>query len=266
MIIFRRELTTNFKALIIWSIALSAIILLMLSLYPQMAEQGKDLAKLLEAYPEGLREAFGMDTLDMSTLIGFYSVESFMMLTLFGSIYAAILAGGILSKEESDHTAEFLLSKPVTRNRIVSEKLILVIMNLVIFNVVVMLASLIGFQFATKSEMPMDTYFLLVVGAFLLHLTFAAISFLFSSFVRKSRKILSIALGLVLVSYFLSIAAGLSDKLSALSYVTPFDYVKASEIVANNQLDWVYVLLMGVIITVSISAAYVIYHRKDMSV
>ncbi|MBB6454061.1 ABC-2 type transport system permease protein [Salirhabdus euzebyi] len=265
MIIFKREWKTNLKSLLIWSASVTAVILLLLLIYPQMAEQQQDISELLKAYPEGLQQVFGMDQLDMSTLLGFYGIEVFMMLTLLGSIYASIFASNILSKEENDHTAEFLLAKPVTRRQIVTEKLLAVLCNVVILNIVATVSSLIGFQFAS-SKMPMDTFWIFVVGALLLHLTFAAISFFLSSFIRKSRKILSVSLAIVILSYFLSIAVGLSDSLEALKFFTPFEYVKATEIATTNQLDPLYLLLMGLIMVVSISLAYFIYHKKDMAV
>ncbi|TXK86222.1 ABC transporter permease subunit, partial [Parageobacillus sp. SY1] len=103
------------KSLIIWSIVLSGLILLTLSIYPQFAEQQKEMTKLLEAYPESIKKAFGMNELNMGDLMGFYGIEIYMISTLLGSIYSAILASNILAKEENEKTIEFLLSKPVTR-------------------------------------------------------------------------------------------------------------------------------------------------------
>lgn len=266
MIIFKREFKVNLKSLMMWSLSLSAIILIMLSIYPQLASEHQNIAKLIESLPDSFRNAFNMDAVDISTLIGFYSLESYIMITLLGSIYATILASGILSKEENDHTAEFLLSKPVSRKRIATEKLIVVFLNLIIFNITVAIASLLGFQFSENSDVPMDTFFALILGAFFLHVTFASIAFLLSSFVTKSRKILALSLGLVLVMYFLSIVAGLSEKLKILGYLTPFEFVKAADILLSHSLDVLYVVIMLLLSVVSITLAYMVYGRKDMQV
>ena len=64
-----------------------------------------------------------MDRLNFGTLIGFYAIECGNVLGLGGAFYAALCAAAILSKEEKERTAEFLLTHPVSRIRIITEKL-----------------------------------------------------------------------------------------------------------------------------------------------
>ena len=56
-----------------------------------------------------MKEAFGLGTLKMTEIIGFYGVENYLFVMLLGSMYIMILAAGILSKEESDKTIEFYM-------------------------------------------------------------------------------------------------------------------------------------------------------------
>lgn len=67
--------------------------------------------------------AFGMDRLGFGTLVGFYAIECGNILGLGGAFFASLCAVNMLSKEERDRTAEFLLSHPVSRRRVVTEKL-----------------------------------------------------------------------------------------------------------------------------------------------
>lgn len=264
--ILKREMKRNLKGLIIWSIVICGIVLLMLSIYPQMAAQQKGLDAMLEAYPDGLKKAFGMDKLDFGTLIGFYAVEVYMMTTLLGGIYASMLASNILVKEQSEKTIEFLLSKPVARTRVVMEKWLAVMVNLIIFNAVVVAASLTGFQFAKDSGADTVTFALLTAGGFLLHLTFAGVSFLLSAIVRRSRTVVSASLGIVFVTYFFSIMAGVSEKLDFLKFVSPFKYVDAAGIIKNNEIDPVYLCIMLGVIVLSVLSAHWYFNRKDISV
>jgi ABC-2 type transport system permease protein len=121
--IFQRELKRNLKSLIIWGTILSGLILMLLSMYTQFAANQQAMQDMLEAYPAQLKKAFGMDKLNMGSLIGFYGIEVYMFTTLVGSVYAALLASSILVKGESEKTIEFLLFKPVTRVQIVAGKL-----------------------------------------------------------------------------------------------------------------------------------------------
>ncbi len=48
-----------------------------------------------------------------------------------------------LSKEEKDQTAEFLLTHPVSRRRIITEKLTAVLVQIVVMNVIILSLSLL---------------------------------------------------------------------------------------------------------------------------
>ena len=202
--IFKREISRNLKSLIIWSLVLGGLVLLMLSIYPQFNMNNQNMKELLSAYPEPLKKAFSMDKLDMGTILGFYGIEIYMMTTLFGSIFASMLASNIISKEENEKTVEFLLSKPVTRTQIVTEKLLAMSANILILNSITAIISILGFQFAKNEQVSMKTFSLLVIATILLHFTFATISFFLSTIIKKSRNILSVSLGLVFVCYFLA--------------------------------------------------------------
>lgn len=264
--ILKRELARNLKSLIVWSLIMGAIIILMLSIFPQMAEQQQSMDDLMNAYPEAMRKAFGMDTLDLGTLIGFYGVEIHMITTLLGSIYAVMLASSILSKEHTDRTIEFLLSKPVTRTRIITDKWLAVLINLILFNSFSALSSIIGFQFAANSDVPAGTFALLIGMVFLLHLTFSCIAYLLSTLLRRGRAILSVSLGVVFITYFFSIMAGISDDLHFLKYFSPFKYADAADIISAGAVEPLYAGLMLAICAACVLIACSFYRRKDISV
>lgn len=266
MILFRRELRKNLKPLLIWSAALSALILIMMSVFTQMAKEAELLEQLTAAFPEGMLKVFGMDTLNMADVLGFYGVEVYSMTTLFGSIYAAILASGILSKEQSEKTIEFLLSKPVTRTRILTEKLAAALLYVVIFNLVIIVVSAISFLMIQSQEVDWSRFLLLSLAQLLLHAAFAAAGFFLSSIMNRSRTILPVSLGLVMVLYFVFVAANLSDSLSFLLYITPFHYVDAADILESGTLNVLSVTVIPLILLIGTGSAYVIYRRRDISV
>ncbi|GMB08111.1 ABC-2 type transport system permease protein [Thermolongibacillus altinsuensis] len=264
--IFKREFKRNIKSLIIWSIVLGSLILLTLSIFPQFAEQQKEMTKLLESLPESMIKAFGLDQLNIGDLMGYYGVRVYAMTTLLGSIYSAILASNILAKEENEKTIEFLLSKPITRSQIVTEKLFVVLVNIFILNGVSTIASIIGFQFTKDQEVPTDTFTLLIVAAILLHLTFAALAFMLSSIMKKTRNILSVSLGVVLVTYFMNILSGISEDIEFLKYFSPFKYVDPAPIINDNAIEPLYIFVMAAVILISIVMAYMVYRKKDIAV
>ena len=77
-------------------------------------------------------------------LVGFYAIECGNVLGLGGAFYAALCAVGILSKEER-RTAEFLLAHPVSRVKIITEKLIAVLIQIIALNLIIYAIS-VGLQ------------------------------------------------------------------------------------------------------------------------
>jgi len=118
------------------------LLILMMSMFPSIAKGSDKITQLLDAYPKELLSAFDMDKLDFGDVFGYYSVEGYLFITLFGSIYTILLASGILSKEQGDKTIEFLLSKPITRKEIVTSKLLTFLTNIVILNLLLTLSLL----------------------------------------------------------------------------------------------------------------------------
>jgi ABC-2 type transport system permease protein len=264
MMVFKREWKRAQKALWIWTLALGGMTFLIMSVYPQFAENKEQLQELMKLYPEAMLKAFNIDQLGFDSALGFYAIEGYLFVTLFGSIYAAMLAGGMLVKEESDRTIEFLLSKPISRVQVVVQKAAAVALVLVVFNTVLSAINYLGFQVAGDDHIDMVTFTLISLAPLLLHLTFAALAFGLSAFFRKQRLVTSISLAIVLFSYFVSIVASISDQLSKLKWISPFEYVNSAYIIEQASIKPVYLIIMILIMVISLTAAIMKYMKKDL--
>ena len=206
-------------------------------------------------------EAFGMDRLNFGTLIGFYAVECGNVLGLGGAFYASLCAVGILSKEEKDKTAEFLLTHPVRRKRIVTEKLIAVLIQLTAMNIIIYALAL-GSMAAIGESIPLKEISLLHLAYYLLQLELAGICFGVSAFLRKGSA--GAGLGIAAMMYFLNLIANIADSAEFLKYITPFGYCEGADIVSNGSLDSALVAV-GIVLGIGgIIIAYLKYTKKDI--
>lgn len=262
--IYKRELRSNLKGLAIWSAVLGGLVLLMMSVYPSFAEDAKAMEDMLALFPEPLRNVFGMDTLSLATYTGYYGVEVHLINTLVGSVYAALLAAGMLAKEENDRTAEFLLSKPVTRTSVVLQKLAAVLTNLLVLNAAIAAASFACIGFADE-RVETDILAWYLLAAFALHVTVAAVSFLLSAIMRRTRSIVSLALGIVFLSYALHVLAGLSGTFGFLRHASVFSYVDAAAIVEHGGLSGGKTAIMALASLLCLAGAVGYYRRKDIA-
>jgi len=264
--IYWRELSVNRKAMLIWSVILAGLGILVLAFFPTIAQQAESIQQLMAGMPKGLMEAFGMEKISVTDIMGYYATKQYTTLTLFGSIYAIILASGILSKEENDKTIEFLLSKPVSRSKIISAKLLSIITIIIIFNLLITVIMYISLEAVKTADYSLKVFLLLSLAVLLLQLTFACLGFLASVIIRRSQNVLPFSLGLVMVSYFLGIASVLSEKLDFLKYLSPFKYVDAVDILSQQRIDPTYLVIMVLIDVIAVAMSYYLYRRKDFAV
>lgn len=205
--------------------------------------------------------AFGMDRLNFGTLIGFYAVECGNILGLGGAFYAAFCAVSILSKEEKDRTAEFLLTHPVSRKRIVTEKLLAVLIQITVMNLVIYALS-VGSIAAIGEEIPWKELNLLHLAYYLLQIELGGICFGISAFLRKGS--VGAGLGIATGMYFLNLIANIAEVADFLKYITPFGYAEGADIVTNGCLDGKMVAIGMTIAAVGILLAYMQYCKKDI--
>lgn len=265
MPVFQRELKTNRKLLFIWAGALAALSYLIMAIFPTMLADTGQIQDLLQSYPPEVLKIFGLDILSLNDPVGYHATQSYLIIVLFGSIFAAILGTTILAKEEDEKTIDFLLAKPITRSEILTGKLLCLIMYVVFFNLIIALITYISFwQFVTVTFSRQNLGYLLI-APFFAHLTFACLGFLLALFFSRRKSAYSISIGLVLILYFLDVIASMSNKVEFLRYISPFYYINAADIVTNNSINGI--SLLGLIAFSAFAAAltYFLYNRRDIT-
>lgn len=187
--LFLRELKRNFKSFTIWLIILVIVNGFMFVAFESVAETATNTEAMLSQYPEAFIKAMSLDKFDMTNILHYYASRSYILFMLFGSIYSVMLSSCILSKEESDRSIEFLLSKPITRNEIVSAKLLCVFIYVFGFNLLFSIFNFGFMQFFKINNFDIKEFILISLGGFLIHMIFASIGYLLSVFITKIKSI-----------------------------------------------------------------------------
>jgi ABC-2 type transport system permease protein len=266
MNIFLRELRTGRRSLLVWATVIAGLNVLIMAVYPSFAADAARLEEFIALYPEAFAKAFGLDRLNVADPVGFYAMEGYAIVVLFGGIYAAILGASILAKEEDEKTIEYLLALPVTRCQVLTGKVLAVVANLALFNLIVAAVTYLGFVAFVTRDYSASTLVLLFTAPFLAHLTFAALCLLLSLFWTRRRAAYSVSIGLVVGTYFLNVIALLTDDFRWLGWLSPFKYVDAADIVAGQSLDGLYVFILLAAAVLAVGATYLLYTRRDITV
>ncbi len=260
MRLLKHEMRQGILSLAIWTGSIAFLMVICIVMFPEMKGQMEDVSDMF-ASMGSFTAAFGMDRLSFGTLTGFYAIECGNILGLGGAFYAALTGITALEKEEKEHTAEFLLTHPVTRTGIVSAKLASVLFQITVMNVLILAISLISILFIDE-EIPWKELLLFHLAYYLLQLEIGGICFGISAFLRRSG--LGIGLGLACLMYFLNLIANISESAEFLKYITPFGYADGADIVTEEALNGPMVAVGVSLAVIGIAAAYWKYNRKDI--
>lgn len=265
MTIFLRELARNRKQFLIWTVILILSSVLMLAMFPSISEQADKYTDLLKNSPKAMMSGLGLNDISFSKVLDFFAYV-IPYITLFASIYAIFLGSGILSKEEDEKTIDFLLAKPVTRSSIVTAKYLCMLFYIFLFNFFLTAANYLAIEAVRgTSTYSVKAFFFIALGMFLVQWTFASIGFLLSVFIVRSKSLTPISLGVVLGTYFISIASLISEKLDYLKYFTPFQYINPANIIKHERIEGVYLTIIILVIGTMTSGAYLAYNKKNIN-
>lgn len=260
MTLIKHELRRGKTSFFIWTSSIGFLLATCIFLFPEMKGQMEGVNDMF-ASMGSFTEAFGMDRLNFGTLTGFYAVECGNVLGLGGAFFASLCAVGILSKEEKEKTAEFLLTHPVSRKRIITEKLIAVLIQVTAMNIIIY-ALAVGSISAIGEEIPLKEISLLHLAYYLLQLELACICFGISAFLHKGS--VGVGLGVAVMMYFLNIIANITDVAEFLKYITPFGYCEGADIISKGSLDLTLIIIGTVIGIIGIIIAFLKYTKKDI--
>ena len=260
MTLVQHELKQSRISLIVWTLSIASLLAVCVFLYPSMKNEMDAVSEMFSSMGS-FTAAFGMDKVSFGTLTGFYVVECGDIVGLGGAFFAALCGISVLAKEEKEHTAEFLMTHPVSRWRVGTDKLIAVIFQLVILNVAVYLTAVVSIALIGE-DIPWKELNLLHLAYFFLQVETATVCFGISAFLRRSG--MGIGLGIAMLFYFLNLVANITEEADFLKYITPFGYAEGADIVNSLSVNGE-MLAVGVAFTVAgIVISYVKYCKKDL--
>ena len=263
MNIYKHELKMIIRSVIAWSLVIALLIFIYLSIFSSIEIDAKLFNEMMASFPEEFLIAFGMTDIDMSTILGFFGLI-FLFIQICLAIQAANYGFSLVSVEETDLTADFLLAKPVGRTKIMTSKFLAAITGLTITNLVVWISSFVflrmysdGGQFETKPVL------VLMLSIAIFQLFFLTVGMLISLLVKRVRSVPPYSMALVFGLYVLNAFGGMigEDKLEILS---PFKHFEPNYILKHAAYDLPLAWISVVVIVISIIGSYVLYSRRNI--
>ena len=259
--LFFHEIKQNRLSLIVWTAVLSVMLGICIAIYPEMQTQMGDISKMFSDMG-AFSDAFGMDQLNFGEFMGYFGVECGNTLGIGGALLAAILGISALSKEERDNTSELLLTLPISRRRVVTEKLLFCVFHIFVTNLAIFVVSMLG-AVAISADADFGQMALILLSYLLMQIEIMAITFGLSSLLKRGG--LGIGIGIGFGFYFMSIIANLSEELEFIKYLTPFGFANSSYIISEGTLEPISLIVGAILAAAGIILAYWQYDRKDIA-
>ena len=265
MNVFKREMKAHRKSLIIWGISMIFMIVAGMGKYGGSITSGQSMNELMSKMPKSMQAIIGSGSFDLSKASGYYGIL-FLYLVLMATIHSSMLGADIISKEERDRTFEFLMVKPISRKKIITSKLLAALVNIVIFNIITFVFSIMMVSYYGKGESVTGDIAVLMVGMFILQILFLFIGTSIAAITKSPKTSTSLATAILLVTFMLSLIIDLNEKLLYLKYLTPFKYYEAKNLMYGGGFNPIFLILSFVIIAVLFFSTYVFYEKRDLKV
>ena len=253
------------RSLAWWSVGIVALVALMVAVYPSVRDNPA-MDEILQSYPELIQAlvAFG-GVVDYTSPPGYLGAELFSMMLPLLFIIAAIVAGSkAIAGEEEAGTLEMLLALPVSRTRVLMEKLAAVAIELAVLGVVLFVALLIGTA-ATGMDVSAGGLAAASFDVVVLAWLYGTLAVLLGAAIGRRAIAGGIAAALAVLAYVVNGLAPLVDAIDALRPYSPW-YHYADSAALTSGLDPLNVGVLLAITAVLVLLAPLALRRRDIGV
>lgn len=246
-----------------WVVGIMAFVFVTLIFYPTIHHQQAQLEKSFSDLSSGTVALFS-DTGDIFSPDGYLSSQIFyLLMPLLLGILAIGLGASLVGREEKEGTLELILSRPISRGKLLASK---VTAGIVIVVAVGMVGSVFTAVMSKLVSLPVPFWNILLTGvtATMLALSFGAISFMVASLGRTARgAAVGIAALVAIAGYLLSSLAAQVSWLNGPSKALPFAYYHPADVL-NGTYNWLNLLFMIGVIVACGMVSYFAFRRRDL--
>lgn len=260
--LFKRELKSNFKIIIIFIAVLSMYSGMIISMFDP--DLGKSLNAMAASMPE-IFAAFGMAGTG-ATLIEF--VVNYLygfLLVVFPSVFIILIANRLMSRYIDGGSMAFLLATPNKRSKIAVTQAVFLIFGIFILVAYVTLFSILAGQGMFPGELDISKFLLVNAGLFGLLIFLSGICFFSSSVFNDSKYSYGVGAGCIIAFILIQMVSQVGDKFEALKYATPLTLFDSKGLMAGDGTAVFLMVLLYILGIVFYAAGILIFDKRDLS-
>lgn len=237
MSLFKRRFREELPPLLTWGITLflTGLALTLAGLFLDKTQIAESLNTIMQKMPPAFRKMFGstMSTRFSSLYLLGMAYDTIAPILLV--VYTSLAALGLYTREAGQGNLEFLFSLPIGRFKLITQRILVFLLDLAILHLLFALGVTIG-ALATGLKVDLAALAWATLDLFLLSCCLSGLAYLLSlstnDYSRGVLVVLGVLLGLLLLEL------GLGDAKSVLMRLNPFHYFDAARIFMLLTVPW----------------------------
>ncbi len=260
--VLERSLVDRRRSTIWWMLGVAAYTLVNVAVYPAVKSQAS-LNDLIKQYPPALMAMFGIDAakLDMTSAVGYLSSQMNLIGPLLLLMAGIGFGASTLAGEEEAGTLGLVLSYPVTRSRVLLEKMAALIVVVALVGLALGAAIVAGRLF--QLDIPVVDVGAFCVASVLLGVLFGLVALAVGASTGSKSLATGLAAGLAAASYLINSLSPVVSGIKPFRVLSPFWYVMGGDPLTNG-LAWRDLAVMTGLSVVAAAVSLVGFSRRDL--
>jgi len=261
---FLKTLRDRRRGLVWWGAGIVLLVAWTVGFYPSIRGSAGEYSRILEQMPEALRELFLAQGADLSSPRGYLSIElfSFMVPILF-LVYGIGFGARTVAGEEQEGSLDLLLSNPVSRRRVLAEKLAAMLVAQGILGGVLWVSLAAG-SAIVDLDVPLTDLASAAVSGVLLGWAFGAIALGLGAATGRRALAVGITSALAVGSYLLNGVAAAVEALGPLRVASPFYWYFGGDPLSNG-LSPTHAGLLIALVGAAVLPGLAAFDRRDLA-
>lgn len=244
-----------------WSLGITILNVFTMALYPTIKDQAAELNKSFSNLSGSAQSLFGGT--DFFSPVGYLNSQIiYFTLPLLLTILAIGLGTTLIGREESSGTIEALLSRPISRTRLLLAK---ALAGILILFTVTLISSAALIALCQMVNLGVNVQYIVAAcfACFMLVLTFGAAAFMITATGRGRIAATGIAVVYAIGGYIIGSLSSSVHWLEKPSLVFPYHYYRTSEILQGT-FSWLSIIFFTLFTVGCGLVAWISFRRRDL--
>lgn len=220
------------RGVVIWGLALGLYSAAIVASYTTFGEDAEQLNRLLEAYPQGMLEAFGIT--DLGDVENYMHSQVFILAPLALTFFPILVAAGAIAGAEERGTIDVLLSNPIRRYELVIGYFAATALSLLAI-VAIVGALTYGTAVLVDVDLSLESTIWAVLNLWPVCMFFGGLAMLCSAVFRRRALAIAVPAAVLFASYLLDTLGRVSEDLEGLRPYSVFYYYGSA---IESGIDW----------------------------